>query len=322
MSIPASILRALHAVEPDETYSSAGGSRITSSKGVSYFSKTGSSGDWDQWNGEAKSLKAMYAAAPGLCPKFIAFGDDPPGSKRPYMISEYMDISGLTSTSGRRLAQRLALELHEPTNSQQEVKGQFGFSCPTYCGVTRLENGWFQTWEECFTALMKGLVAGIRQRGSGFAETIRLGDETIEKVIPHLLSPSRLKDVQPVILHGDLWSGNVGTLASGDPGGHVSSPFARLDLTPQRITVIYDPSSYYGHNEADLAIARMFGGFPSDFWSEYHKHRPKTAPEDEYDERQVLYELFHYLNHTLIFGGGYASASVSRMKRLLWFVQR
>lgn len=55
-----------------------------------------------------------------------------------------------------------------------------------------------------------------------------------------------LRDIQPrphpVILHGDLWSGNKGV--DGDTGQ----------------PVVYDPSSYYGHNEADLGIMHMFGG--------------------------------------------------------------
>jgi protein-ribulosamine 3-kinase len=47
---------------------------------------------------------------------------------------------------------------------------------------------------------------------------------------------------EPVILHGDLWSGNTGIDGkSGQP-------------------VVYDPASYFGHNEADLGIMHMFGG--------------------------------------------------------------
>jgi len=53
-----------------------------------------------------------------------------------------------------------------------------------------------------------------------------------------------------------------------------------------------------------LAIGRMFGGIPSSFYTEYHKHLPKSDPEEEYDLRSDLYILFHYLNHTVIFGVG------------------
>ncbi len=40
---------------------------------------------------------------------------------------------------------------------------------------------------------------------------------------------------------------------------------------------------------------RMFGGFSPAFFEEYHKHRPRSKPEGEYDMRQMLYELFHYV---------------------------
>ena len=54
---------------------------------------------------------------------------------------------------------------------------------------------------------------------------------------------------------------------------------------------------------ASLAIARIFGGFGSSFFQTYHNHRPKSAPVDQYELRVDLYELFHYLNHALLFGG-------------------
>jgi len=70
--------------------------------------------------------------------------------------------------------------------------------------------------------------------------------------------------------------------------------------TGQPIT--FDPASYYGHNEADLSIARIFGGFPKSFFTTYHEYFAKTEPVSQYDLRMELYELFRYLNHTLIFG--------------------
>lgn len=51
-----------------------------------------------------------------------------------------------------------------------------------------------------------------------------------------------------------------------------------------------------------LAIGRIFGGIPRSFFEEYHKHMPKTEPVDQYELRGDLYELFHYLNHTVLFG--------------------
>jgi hypothetical protein len=84
-----------------------------------------------------------------------------------------------------------------------------------------------------------------------------------------------------------------------------------------------------------LAIARMFGGIPKTFFTTYHQYYPKTEPVDQYDLRGVLYELYHYLNHTVLFGvshsvrkaptspidphaqSSYASGAMDRMDRLL-----
>ena len=54
-----------------------------------------------------------------------------------------------------------------------------------------------------------------------------------------------------------------------------------------------------------LAIARIFGGFPPNFFTAYHEHFPKAEPADQYESRVDLYELYHYLNHTVLFGVSY-----------------
>ena len=60
-----------------------------------------------------------------------------------------------------------------------------------------------------------------------------------------------------------------------------------------------------------------FGGFGPDFLREYHSICPKTEPVEEYDDRVMLYELYHHLNHHAMFGGMYRSGAVSMIKTLL-----
>ena len=78
--------------------------------------------------------------------------------------------------------------------------------------------------------------------------------------------------------------------------------------------MIYDPAPYYGHNEADLGIMRMFGGYSEAFWDAYHQVRPR---QPGYEKRAILYELHHHMNHYNIFGDSYRSGVVSMMKKLL-----
>ena len=100
-------------------------------------------------------------------------------------------------------------------------------------------------------------------------------------------------EVFPSLLHGDLWSGNIG----------------QVDDTP----VVFDPASFYGHHEYDLAIGKMFGGFTGEFHKSYHAVIPK---QEGFETRSELYQLFHYLNHWNHFGDGYRAQSLSIMKNL------
>ena len=61
--------------------------------------------------------------------------------------------------------------------------------------------------------------------------------------------------------------------------------------------VVFDPGSFYGHHEFDLAITRMFGGFSNRFYDAYHDVIPQ---EMGFAARQKLYLLFHYLNHWFV----------------------
>ncbi|KAG1754834.1 Fructosamine/Ketosamine-3-kinase [Suillus paluster] len=268
---------------------------IESSLGTKYFAKVGSLSEREQFVGEAESLGAIHNAAPGLAPRvFAAASPDYSAAQyeRPYFLSEYRNITSLASNfeAGEKLGTRLATELHVYKSTMG-----FGFHVPTFCGATRQDNGWHQTWEGCYSAMIGGLLVKLHDKGR-FSELCTKGEHVRSKVIPYLLRPL---EIEPVLLHGDLWSGNVGIDdSSGQP-------------------VIFDPSSYYGHNEADLAIARIFGGFPRSFFEKYHEHLPKTKPVDQYELRADLYELYHYLNHTVLFGSSYAGSALRKMNTLL-----
>ena len=77
--------------------------------------------------------------------------------------------------------------------------------------------------------------------------------------------------------------------------------------------VIYDPACYYGDAEADLAMTELFGRFPESFYQGYREVR---SISDEYEERRPVYQLFHLLNHAVLFGGHYVTQSRDLMRRL------
>jgi fructosamine-3-kinase len=101
-------------------------------------------------------------------------------------------------------------------------------------------------------------------------------------------------NIKPSILHGDLWSGNIATV-DGKPS-------------------IFDPAVYYGHHEADFGMSWCAGFSPAFFeayWSVIEKD------EGGFEERKIMYQLYHILNHYNMFGGGYRSQAMGMLKQLL-----
>jgi fructosamine-3-kinase len=93
-----------------------------------------------------------------------------------------------------------------------------------------------------------------------------------------------LLPVQPaVLIHGDLWSGNVHCDKEGYPA-------------------LIDPACYRGWAEAELAMTLLFGGFRQDFYRAYEE---SSGIARDWRERAPLYNLYHLLNHLVLFGTGY-----------------
>jgi fructosamine-3-kinase len=96
------------------------------------------------------------------------------------------------------------------------------------------------------------------------------------------------------VLHGDLWRGNLRFDQSGAP-------------------VAFDPATYHGDAETDLAMPRLFGGFPESFYRAYAARRP---PASGAGDRLALYQLYHVLNHANLFGAGYVAHAAALIEQI------
>ena len=96
-------------------------------------------------------------------------------------------------------------------------------------------------------------------------------------------------DVQPTLLHGDLWNGNYLIHENGTP-------------------YLIDPAVYYGHSGVDIAMTKLFGGFSHEFYSAYHD----VIPISLYDKSLTdLYQLYYLLAHLNMFGMSYKGSVMS-----------
>jgi fructosamine-3-kinase len=61
-------------------------------------------------------------------------------------------------------------------------------------------------------------------------------------------------------------------------------------------------------------MTRLFGGFSQRFYDAYHEIWPL---ESGHEERVIIYNMYHLLNHANLFGGGYLSQAQSAMQRFI-----
>lgn len=272
-----------------------------------YFIKTSKNGTSakEMFHGEFESLNAIAHAVPGFCPRALAWGplanDNDNDRKSYFLATEFLDLRGsmgrkLGSGSGDEtnttsLAYRLGKLHNTPAPvDPQTGRQRYGFPVPTFCGDTRQPNKFYDSWAEFYAyERLLTILSSSEERNGSDAELRALVEKMASIVVPRLLADEHLgynsqgegEGIQPVVVHGDLWSGNadrgriVGNGAGEDGVGDV----------------VYDPSACYAHSEFELGIMRMFGGFGAEFFEEYHGVLPKTEPVEEYEDRVRLYEL-------------------------------
>ena len=198
-----------------------------------------------------------------------------------YLVMEYVERGPGKPSSQRQLGENLA-RLHEVR------KSFFGWNRDNAIGSTHQPNDpsddWSTFYRERRLRFQFDLAA---QRGKCFQ-----GSEELLECVPDLLADH---EVFPPLLHGDLWGGNADCDAKGEP-------------------FVFDPATYYGDRETDLAFTEMFGGFSTDFRKAYEGIFPLDVG---YSQRKILYNLYHLLNHFNIFGGGYASSAQRSIDELL-----
>ncbi|KAK7921045.1 fructosamine-3-kinase [Apiospora marii] len=272
-----------------------------------YFVKTGTGPEAElMFAGEHASLNVIADAVPDFCPRSHAHGalkDDP---NRFFMATDFLELgSSAPGGSGKSLAQKLG-KLHTTPAPIPEGydKPMFGFPVTTCCGSTPQDNSWKASWAEFYADnRLRGILkAGVAANGKD-AEVSVAVEKTASVVVPRLLGDDHLQGVTPVVIHGDLWSGNHGRGRLAGRGGAEE--------------VVFDASAVYGHSEYEIGDMKMFGGFGPSFWNEYLKIVPKAEPKEEWEDRVKLYELYHHLNHWAMFGGGYRGGALSIMKKLI-----
>lgn len=252
-----------------------------------FFVKVNNFSDLSRFVWEKESMLAINEAVPDFAPRPFCLGHLPKGGK--FLVVNFIESrwdDHLTIESQKLFAEKLT-QLHQ----KKSPNGKFGF----HVGKN---NQWKDSWEKFFLEnRWQPLWKRVLEKYPQDEELKKWGTIIGEKVIPELLGDL---PVEPVLLHGtldfDSWSVNSQT----------NQPW------------VFDPHSYYGHNEMDLALlnSRFYPLEPDavhepEFLTEYQKYH---AFPPGFEKRRDLYRLYHWLHEKAVYN---EITGKSRQKLLL-----
>ena len=246
---------------------------------TAYFLKLNQIDRVEMFAAEALGLKQIYASRAITVPQPICWGIADNSS---YIVLQWLDLGRSNNQSWTEMGRQLAA-MH-----QKGVNSSFGWERNNTIGSTPQINSWMDNWADFFAEQRIGYQLKLaKRRGGSFPDTGKIVDAVRNKLI----------DRQPEasIVHGDLWSGNAAIATDGSP-------------------VIFDPATYYGDRETDIAMTELFGGFPSAFYRGYNE---AWELDSGYQQRKSIYNLYHILNHFNLFGGSYGNQAKRIIEQLV-----
>lgn len=242
-----------------------------------FFVKTNEKSHFSNFEAEREGLEHLNDTKLFKVPKVICSGVV---SDHSFLVLEHIAMTQGDDQSWFHFGQTLA-ELHK-THSQK----MYGWQEDNFIGLTPQSNLWQKKWS-CFFAEQR--IGFMLQLLSEKGHTLANIDTVVESIKSLLAGHNPTSSM----LHGDLWQGNAGF--------YKNQP------------VLFDPAFHFGDRETDLAMTELFGRFPQRFYQGYADVWPLEA---DYEYRKPIYQLYHVLNHAVLFGGHYIDSAKITLKNL------
>jgi fructosamine-3-kinase len=232
----------------------------------------------EMFHKEAKGLKLLAEANQIKTPQIIGVDQ---ADDHSFLVLEYIENGRIHSKFWSQFAISLAKQ-------HQSSQNNFGLDHDNYIGSLYQSNKNHKDWITFF--IQERIKAQLK-----LANDFNLIDKAILKAAERLFLVLNeiIPDEPPALLHGDLWNGNFMIDSQGNP-------------------CLIDPAVYYGHREMDLAMTKLFGGFPDEFYEAYQHFFPL---ENGWVKRFEIHNLYPLLVHVNLFGGQYVSQVVLILKK-------
>ena len=246
-----------------------------------YFVKLNDRNFLPNFEAEAENLRVLRESSSIHVPEHVLTGSTKDHS---FIILNYLVTKPLDdATNSFKFGLELA-KLHQ-WGDQKE----YGFDIDNYLGCIVQPNNWTKKWCQFFAEQRIGWQLQLMHEKGVHLVNI---DEFVDVIKQRLANHTP----RPALLHGNLWNENV-----------ANSPIG---------PICYDPATYWGDRECDIAMTELFNGFQPEFYQAYEEMLPLDFG---YVERKDIYNLYHILNHYNHFGGHYLDEAEYLVKKILSF---
>lgn len=218
----------------------------------------------NMFKAEAKGLSLLKSSKSFRIPEIVGTGNIENSS---YLLMEYIPAGQPSHDFWKVFAVKLS-SLHKSTNDS------FGLNYDNYIGSLPQQNNWCNSASEFYISQRLEPQFKIAIDNGYYFNKLDLFFKNIVNEIPN---------ESPSLIHGDLWSGNYLALKNGQPA-------------------LIDPAIAYAPREMDIAMMKLFGGFPEETFTHYNTSFPLI---EGWAQRISLWQLFYLLVHLNLFGRSY-----------------
>ncbi len=249
--------------------------------GQRFFIKLNNAASLAMFEAEAAGLQEIQNSGTLRVPLPVCWGKN---KSKAWLVLEYLEMGSTSNGNAVILGSGLAA-MHRLSSEK------FGWKRDNTIGSTPQINKFSSNWVRFRRKYRLGYQLELARVNGHTGKLQAQGEQLMAQLESFFPGPEPVAS----LLHGDLWSGNYSFDYAGQP-------------------VLFDPASYYGDRETDIAMTELFGGFSAVFYAAYREAYPL---DPGYATRKTLYNLYHVLNHLNLFGGGYLHQAEQMMNRLL-----
>ena len=233
--------------------------------------------------GEFHGMFEIYKTVPSLVPRPYRCGQFRKNKVDTYfLLSDFIEMK-------EELPDPVALSKCLASLQQKSVSptGNFGFFITTCHGKIPQHVAWDSSWTSFYTKLLSDALQRDLETNGPSPVLEKVSSRVLDKVIPRLLGAleSSGRSIKPVLIHGDLWEGNIATeQATGN-------------------IFLIDAAAYWAHSEMEIGMWRCERHAIHDerFKNAYLEQVPKSDPTEEWDDRNRLYcvkmNVIHSAHH-------------------------